>query len=534
MSLAPGRAALRHLVILVGNFGSALRCQYRYSIALKQNKNSDSALSCPMARVSRFTVAFALLCCVWLIGSLALWDPGSDSDSAASYHRRANHWREQATDTTAFAKLESPVLAAPVRPDSRPISSALSAALDEFVTRHYFSHATISNSGRYLIFHVGDDGLGNKLLPLVSAFLLALLMDRTFLLHWTGSEAINNSPMHVDQLFTQPAGMLWGFQEAALHTIERKSQFGAAATVSDATRAQLGALFRQPRSVKVEHTRQFLTAFGVDFRDIDFRSADYGMVKEDAMCRNWIAEYANVSALVMYGDQYFVPCLQANAHYQQRMHAWFEGAPDIFGPLARWLLRPSAEVAAYLGNFTAAHYAPYTIGMQMRRRERLGLKDPEVESALRCARELAAAHRKTHGARAPVAFFVASDEAPFRVRLRGRLADVGPVAFTPEFAVREDPEKGLFFAVIDFFLLSRCADIISTPSSTYGYISHAYSSIIPHRVRLMPNDGWMRPASSEPSSHFWQPLMREAKNMCIDKKRFEFLMGQEECCPRWS
>ena len=119
------------------------------------------------------------------------------------------------------------------------------------------------------------------------------------------------------------------------------------------------------------------------------------------------------------------------------------------------------------------------------------------------------------------------------MRVQSRLADVGPVSFTPEFALREDPEKGLFFAVIDFLLLSRCADIISTPSSTYGYISHAYASIIPHRVRLMPNNGWMRPASSEPSAHFWQPLMREATRMCIDKKKFEFLMRQEECCPRW-
>ena len=192
--------------------------------------------------------------------------------------------------------------------------------------------------------------------------------------------------------------------------------------------------------------------------------------------------------------------------------------------------------------------------MQIRRRERLGLRDNEVESAVRCAVQLATAYLTgtevgntqleslPNPITAPpnalagrrVAFFIASDEDGLRSRLRLRLSALGTVCFTDEFALREDMTRGLFFATVDSLLLSHSQAVISTPSSTFGYIAHGYASLgaVP-RAPVSCSDGWIRPPSSEPSAHFWHPLMREARHLCINKAEHPELMQQEECCPRW-
>ena len=60
-------------------------------------------------------------------------------------------------------------------------AAALSSLLSAYVPRHY-SDLRLAEARRLLVFSVGDDGLGNKLLPLVSSLLLSLLLNRTFLL----------------------------------------------------------------------------------------------------------------------------------------------------------------------------------------------------------------------------------------------------------------------------------------------------------------------------------------------------------------
>ena len=404
-----------------------------------------------------------------------------------------------------------------------------------------------------LVFSVGDDGLGNKLLPLVSAFLLSLLLDRAFLLHWTGSEAVHNTPMHVEQLFSPPDGLQWSFEAAAKQALTRP---GAKADQQrQLERQRLLELYNAERAVKLEEIRALFRFLPLSFAELDMRTADYGLIKERALCEDWRLLYSNVSALLVQGDQYFVPCLQANPAYRADMSRWFDHR-DVYGPLARWLLRPAPPVAAYVEPFVQENFSNYTIGLQLRRRERLGLRDEEVEQALRCAVQLASAYltgspkpteeqqstaalpavipapaNRLPGRR--VSFFIASDDQQLRPRLRTRLAALGHVAFTQEFALREDMSRGLLYAVIDSVLLGRSSDLITTPSSTFGYIAHGYASLVPYRVQLQPRKTWRRPPSSEPSAHFWQPLMREAQRLCIDKADFPELMQQEECCPRW-
>ena len=438
-------------------------------------------------------------------------------------------------DTASYPDPDFPFLH-PLPPAPPPIPT-LPSTLSSYISSHYPrtpSHLTFHSSSRYLIFAVGDDGLGNKILPLVSSFLLALLLNRTFLVHWTGSEAVHNTPMRIDELYRPPKGMQWDVEQVARRSMWAHRALMVTEAAEEKERIfSLLKVFGEKRRVKVEELRQLFDALQLSMKEVDMRTADYGLVKERALCDDWREEYRDTQVLLVYGDQYFVPPLQVNVHYRPIISRLFNDT-DIFGPLARWLLRPSTDVEAYIEPFMEKRFTPFTVGLQLRRRERLGLKDSEVQLALRCARDIVAAHRAQPGHLGEaVSFFVASDDNSLRQSVRQQLENVGPVAFTDEFMVREDMTRGLFYAVVDSMLLSHTSAIVVTPSSTFGYISHAYGSLVPWRASLHPATECHRAVSAEPSAHFWQPLMREAQRQCINKTDFPTLMAQEECCPRW-
>ena len=105
----------------------------------------------------------------------------------------------------------------------------------------------------------------------------------------------------------------------------------------------------------------------------------------------------------------------------------------------------------------------------------------------------------------------------------------------PEFS------EGLQWSVLDHLLLAACDDIITSPSSTFGYVSHGYGSLIPHRVksREMDDDHHralvLRALSAEPSSHFFKPLFREVSRfkLCRVEADLPAQAQTEECCPRY-
>jgi hypothetical protein len=84
--------------------------------------------------------------------------------------------------------------------------------------------------------------------------------------------------------------------------------------------------------------------------------------------------------------------------------------------------------------------------------------------------------------------------------------------------------------------------MITSPSSTFGYVSHGLGSLVPHRVKSnLKNDDYNRPEvlrvlSSEPGSHFWKPLFREVSRwkLCRIEADLPAQAQTEECCPRWS
>jgi hypothetical protein len=97
-------------------------------------------------------------------------------------------------------------------------------------------------------------------------------------------------------------------------------------------------------------------------------------------------------------------------------------------------------------------------------------------------------------------------------------------------------KQGIYYAVADMLLLAQSNAIIVTPSSTFGYIAHGYGSLTPWKVVLGGAPAPIeRGIDSEPSAHFWHPVMREmSSEPCFNTSDFTKLMKQEECCPRFS
>ena len=399
---------------------------------------------------------------------------------------------------------------------------ALLAHLASYVARHYSPDMTLDPERKYIVFTPTDDGLGNKVLPLISSFFLALVLDRTWLIHWVGTEAINNSKVKVEEVFRPPDGMDWSWTN-----IVERTKAKAEHTVQEEIGDQ-NVLFRTKLC-------DIAGLLGLSCSVIDMAGAgmEHAETKVGLSCADWRTEGPSADNLfVNWGDQYYVPTVQVNPHYRPFILEMFD-EDDIFGPLARFLLRPSHAIDYYITDMQQRFWTNrYVVSMQLRRRERLGLHNAEVDTAVKCAKEMAVAGKAATGKE--VTFFVASDDAQLRDDLVGRMQPEGQVVHVSNFSVREQ-QLGVFFAAIDVILLSRGDAIVTTPSSTFGYISAGFGSLIPRRVQLGGQDCNIA-VNSEPSSHFFHAEVKysqEHQPFCVDFGKFENLMKQEGCCPRW-
>jgi hypothetical protein len=178
-----------------------------------------------------------------------------------------------------------------------------------------------------------------------------------------------------------------------------------------------------------------------------------------------------------------------------------------------------------------------------------------IDAAAGAVPDAAAADALARRNKPYVTFYLATDNFALRPGLVAQLAPYGHVVHAPSIAYPRNravgayyfgasPEflEGLKWSVLDSWLLASCDDMITSPSSTFGYVSHGFGSLVPHRVKSnLKNDDYNRPEvlrvlSSEPGSHFWKPLFREVSRwkLCRIEADLPAQAQTEECCPRWS
>lgn len=313
----------------------------------------------------------------------------------------------------AAAEVERASLAAPGASALTP--AALRASQHALWTRWV--------SSQRLLLHVdGESGLGNKLLPIVSAFAFALLTKRTLLLFFTvpgmdelfdlgpsapaadagaaGAEG-SNAPVPllesrwnvwISQLIEysrrfDPAYDLVSAAQDGSNALHWSSRMEARLAVSDA-KSRVGW-----RNFK-EVVELFPSDFGPALA-LDLQSPDSTKPKANLLCANWVSDPAWTGSWLVYtwSDQYWLPLLAGNEWTRPQLLLWVN-ENNMYGPLSRFALNWSGPlVRVRADQFAREHFSSYNIGLQLRRKERLALKRAEVLAVVEGAKQLAMLHQ---------------------------------------------------------------------------------------------------------------------------------------------
>jgi xyloglucan fucosyltransferase len=337
-------------------------------------------------------------------------------------------------------------------------------------------------------------GLGNQLETLVSSFVLAILTERIFL--------VDGATVH--HLLQPPQGMRWHWELLF---------------------NELGERYIHSRSLMVNLQWQNPLEFS------------------PLLC-NDLSKYYKEQFVFLFSDQYYLPALHHNPHYAQFFRDWFPPI-DIFGPLARFLVRPRAPVAAEIVRFhkqlvlsnsssSSSSSRRRIIGIQLRTATMKGF-DAEFcawdswamadypAAYFKCALLMdslsqssdnhhsstidshsTAAMTSVGGIGAEeqdagaAAFFLATDNEKVRPLAK---AELGRRVHYFEQEVTRKINVGHATALIDMFLLALSDDIITTSMSTFGYVAAGLASLPP--VLLSFQAQCARELTSQPCFHKW-------------------------------
>jgi len=189
-----------------------------------------------------------------------------------------------------------------------------------------------NGTGRFVIIWPFG-GLGNRLLPTLTGFLVGLLTDRALLVNWKPHE----SSRKLGEMFDmQAAGFNWDLQSFP----------------------KILAKFEENYCKSNPHDVDYIPE-GEDvfarFRDI------YACEKFDDL---WQKQVVSQTAC-----QYTLPLILHNPHYRKILDSWGIGPgddDDTFGRLAHFLLQPGTEISEKVDAFASKYFSSTMIGAQVR------------------------------------------------------------------------------------------------------------------------------------------------------------------------
>jgi len=124
-----------------------------------------------------------------------------------------------------------------------------------------------------------------------------------------------------------------------------------------------------------------------------------------------------------------------------------------------------------------------------------------------------------------VRWFLATDDTALRNRLT-KLNDTASKLIFHATEISRASLHGVQDAVVDFWLLGMADEIIISPYSTFGYISHSRTDKIPHIVNRHLR--CVKLLSNQPCTQYWFGM---TLSPCFEKKAMltTDMINQEEC-----
>lgn len=413
-------------------------------------------------------------------------------------------WKKAFGDVSATHKPRSIAYAPPTcsykqtsgdRYPSAQTSPALLAAIREYETYHAASaqaesftkglHKRVDGlqdiASRYLVFAVRScaDGLGNRVLPLVSSYLLAMLTQRILL--------VDFDDYPVDDILCNPLGnSSWTFpRDAKWPKIRSANRRGGLLSVSELDGDQAYKLATLAISDRSDASGIGQLVCGGDLQ------------------RTW----RNVQIVRVTSNCYFAPVLFANPFYRQRLQALFPRG-DVAHQLLRYLLLPTDQVHHRLQKSLAPMTKGHFNGLQFRTfASRLDMR--LVDRALACIEEATAGAAED----ARMTLFLASLHADVLAR---HISDrtMWNVTFNYADGVQIPGKGQAANALHDVLLLANSRHLFVSPRSTLGYVATALRGgnvlFIPSAAQGIARAECQHESSSEPCFHKPLSILEEA------------------------
>ena len=403
---------------------------------------------------------------------------------------------------------------------------------------------------RYVVW-LPFDGLGNRMLSMVSAFLYALLTDRVLLAALPPDSAA---------LFCEPfPGATWrlpaddDFPVANLFRVGQDMEQSYTRLVVD-KKVGLGP----PPAANATATATTTTV------PPSYVYLSLGWLLRDGIffCGEHQRVLGKINWLLLYSDLYFAPSLYAVAEFHDELRRLFPEKESVHHLLSRYLLHPANPVWSLVTRYYRSYLAPATrrIGVQVRMFGFASIPaDDMYDQILNCSRQehilpetdeaatpTAAATGGGHGNSSnnnSTAIFVASLYADYYKRLRSRYSAprigmakggggggstststrrVGVFQRTHEERQATENLAHNQRALAEIYLLSFSEELITSGLSTFGYVSSSLAGVRPailltafdHKV---PETPCRRAVSVEPCN-LTPPRGLECQGKPVDKE----------------
>eukprot|EP00026_Physarum_polycephalum_P008213 Phypoly_transcript_08292.p1 GENE.Phypoly_transcript_08292~~Phypoly_transcript_08292.p1 ORF type:complete len:452 (+),score=48.45 Phypoly_transcript_08292:101-1456(+) len=301
-----------------------------------------------------------------------------------------------------------------------------------FLPVHTQHLANMRTTGKFIVYAAIDTtGLGNRIPPLVATFLLALITNRGFLVHWPHV----NQSINTEQELVGMAAFRRLFDTPFLYDLGQIPQFYDTITRNNTLILSLE------------------------------------LMADAVLCGDLEETYGHFPFIVIYGWRPFFDLIFQNPAYSQRVKEL--GLQDLVHDIARCLLLPVPAVHEVIRNFkTESKIGENTkvVGIHIRKFGDHGLTKKEEAALWECVREkhppppLPPFDPNWSNLNASVLYFLATDHAEVITR--------APPEFRP-YVVTMRAEKtrhsieGLIRAIADMWILGQTVEVYGAQGTTF-------------------------------------------------------------------
>ncbi|XP_044423244.1 galactoside 2-alpha-L-fucosyltransferase-like [Triticum aestivum] len=376
----------------------------------------------------------------------------------------------------------------------------------------------------YLVW-IPYNGLGNRMLSLISTFLYALLTDRVLLVHSTDD---------FTDLFCEPfPGVNATWVLPPEFPVADISRLGVRSNQSYGNLLAGKKIDNDPTKA----TAQSVPPYVYLHLAHDLRRSDRLFY-----CNDDQLVLAKVNWLLLQSDYYFVPALYDMAEFEGELRRLFPAKESVSHLLGRYLLHPSNFVWGMITGYyhTYMAQAEERIGVQIRIFSWASIPvDDMYNQIMACSRQEhilpevvngdAAASASSHGGSKSKAILIASLQADYYDRIKStyyeHAAKGGGMVgvFQPSheeqqiMGQRSHNQK----ALAEIFLLSFSDVLLTTGISTFRYMSSSLAGLRPTML-MIPKDGkvpeppCVRAVSMEPCFHMTPDV--ECQGKAVNKE----------------